>query len=581
MIKKIAAFVIVALAASYAASCDLLDFEAPPDSNLPSSKEMSIDNSAPVSEVDFSGVSGSVSVRINNLENKSVYLVKYAAARVPAGQTGYAVFNEYSAQPLAAAVSPERSAASGVFTAGDGSVGVRYDHLAAQRFNGNPPPAFSGGASRVAAENAQAIRKVYTEDGSTGRFWVEADSSGKWIQTPAVLRAESKYAAVWVADENFTQSASDDSADNKITREQAESLASRFDVIYQKETPIFGHEYGGGDGGDGGLDGDLKIQIFVYDIAGDYGREQTSGVFGYFWAKDFYTQADIDRMYNFEAKTNAAEIFYLDAHFADKYPDGAISTLAHEFQHMINFNEKAVKSSFKLSSETWFDEMLSMLAEDIIDPLSGVAESEFPYNQRMPLFLNVYSECAPTTWLGGESALNSYANSYAFGAYLTRNFGGARLIQEMMANGKVNEESVAAAVNAVLPTADQGGDWDFVEILSRYGEALIFSGKEKPSSVFSFDNTTIDTINGTEYTFTGFDIWRMDNPLAGQKLSFKYNMFYPSQGPLVIDAGYIVDMPKDTFVVQSNAAWKNKTGSLTLTLRKPASSAVAVFIMIK
>ncbi|MDR1220030.1 MAG: hypothetical protein LBK73_10560 [Treponema sp.] len=577
MVKRIAALVIVALVAAYVASCSILDFETPPDSNLSSDKEMSIDNSTPVSEIDFSDVSGSVSVRIDNLENKSVYLVKYAAARVPAGQTGYAVSNEYSARPSEA--SQGRSAASGVFAAGDGSEGVRYDHLAAQQFNGNPPPALSNGASRVAAEDAPVAFKVYTKDGSTGQFWVE-DTSGKWVQKSAVLQAASEYAVVWVADENFTQSASA-SDDNKITREQSAVIASQFDIIYQKETSIFGYEYGGGPGGGGGRDGDPKIQILIYDIDGDYKREQTSGVFGYFWAKDFYTQAEIDRIYGSGMKTNAAEIFYLDAHFADKYPDGAISTLAHEFQHMINFNEKSIRSGFKLSSETWFDEMLAMLAEDIIDPLVGVAESEFPYNQRMPLFLNVYSNCDPTTWLKNEEALYSYANSYAFGAYLTRNFGGARLIQEMMANSKVNEESVVDAVNAVLPAAAQGGAWDFAKLLSRYGEALIFSGKEKPSGVFSFDNTVADTINGTEYRCAGFDIWRMDNPRTGQRLSFKYNNSYPSKGPLVIDTDYSIEMFENTFVVQSNAAWQNKTGSLVFTLMKPASSEVAFFIMIK
>ncbi|MDR2446543.1 MAG: hypothetical protein LBD58_04540 [Treponema sp.] len=571
MVKKTTLFGIGALVAALVASCSFFDFDVQPDPASPPDKEISIGGDTPVSKIDFSDVSGSVSVSIDNLANKSVYLVKYATASATAGQTGSAVANEYSARPSEA--SPERSAASGVFTAGDGSASVRYDHLAAQIFNRNPPPESGAAASRASAEEARAAYKVYTEDGLTGQFWVEDGSSGSsWIQKSAVLRAESEHAAVWVADENFTQSASA-SDDNKITQEQAATLASRFDVIYKKETPIFGYEYGGGPGGDGGRDGDLKIQMLVYDIDGDYKRNQTSGVFGYFWAKDFYTQAGAGKL-----KTNFAEIFYLDAHFADKYPDGAVSTLAHEFQHMINFNEKSVKSGFKRFSETWFDEMLAMLAEDLIDPLVGVAESEFPYNQRIPLFLNGYSDCAPTTWLEGEKALYSYANSYAFGAYLTRNFGGARLVKEIMTNSKVNEESVVDAVNAA---AERGGGWDFSEILSRYGEALVFSGNEKPSGVFSFDNTVTGIIDGTEYTCAGFDIWRMDNPYAGKKLSSQYGAVYPSKGPLIIDTGYVIGMPENTFIVQSNAAWRNKTSDLTIRLNKPASSAVAFFIMIK
>ncbi|MDR2782437.1 MAG: hypothetical protein LBB48_01095 [Treponema sp.] len=571
MIKKITLFVLTSLAATYIASCSLFDPD-PPDSVLSPNKKIVIDSGVPVSAIDFSDVSSSVSARINNLTNKSVYLVKYAGASAAATQTGYAVSSEYPAQPLA--VASGQGAASAVFTAEDGSAGVRYDPLAAQRFNRNPPPPpEGGGASRAPTEKTRIARKVYTENGSAGLFWVEVDSSGNWGLKPATLWAQSEHAAVWVAEDNFTETAT--SNDNKITQAQAETLASKFDVIYEKETPVFGYEYGGGPGGNGGQDGDLKIQILVYDIDGDYFSGQTGGVFGYFWAKDFYTQQEVDK---FGLETNYAEIFYLDAHLAGKFPDGAVSTLAHEFQHMINFNEKSVKSNFTQASETWFDEMLAMLAEDIIDPLAGVAESEYPYNQRMPLFLNVYSDCAPTTWLEGNNVLYSYANSYAFGAYLTRNFGGARLIKEMMTNGKVNGESVAAAVNVV---AARGGGWTFARLLYRYGEALVFSGNKKPVGVFSFDNTVTETIDGTDYTCAGFDIWDMDNPRAGQKLSREYSAVYPPKGPLVIDVDYIIGMNKNTFIVQSNKAWQNKTGDLTLTLNKPASSAVSFFIMIK
>jgi hypothetical protein len=544
-----------------------------PEPALPPNKEITVSGTNPVSTLDFSGVSQSITVHLTNLNNQSVYLVKYAAAFAAAQHTGYAVPGATAAQRRTI---PQQESLSGVFTASDGSTGARYDHLAAQQFNHDPPPISA--ASRAVTGEKRAS-KAYTEDGTTGRFWVEPGASGEsaWIQKRATLRATGEHAAVWVADENFTAAASSDT-DNRITREQAETLAAAFDAMYEKETAIFGYEYGGGPDGDGGRDGDKKIQILIFDIDGDYQQEQRGGVFGYFWSKDFYTQAEINNAGRGDTvKTNYAEMVYLDAHCADKYQDGAVSTLAHEFQHMINFNEKSVTSNFNQTSETWFDEMLSMLAEDLIDPLLAIDEKEFPYNQRIPLFLNGYTERSPTAWYT-DNVLYSYANAYAFGAYLARNFGGAALIQHMMTNGKVNEAAIADAVNSA---AAHGSSWTFSSILSRFGESLVFSGTAKPSGVFSFDTTVTQTINGTDYAFAGFDIWRMENPLAGSKVSANADDTYPSEGPFILDTNYSMNMPANTFIVQSNGTWQNKTGTLSITLAKPASHSVTLFIMIR
>jgi hypothetical protein len=572
MVKKAELFGMAVCVAAGAAACfSACSFPFMPDSTLPAAKEITVSGANPVSYIDFSDVSQSITVHLKDLKNQSVYLVKYAAVSATAKNTGYAVSSGVSAQRQTV-----QEAISGVFTAADGSTGIRYDHLAAQQFNHNPPP--PSAVSRTVTGERRAS-KVYTENGTAGRFWVESDSTGKgWEQKPATLRATGSHTAVWVADENFTTAASSDN-DNKITRTQAKTLASTFDVIYEKETPIFGYEYGGGPSGNGGQDGDDKIQILIFDIDKDYKQDQTSGVFGYFWAKDFYTQNEIAGGWDGATlKTNYAEIFYLDAHLADKFPDGAVSTLTHEFQHMINFNEKSVKSDFKQTSETWFDEMLAMLAEDLIDPFLGITEKEFPYNQRIPLFLNAYAECAPIVW-NSENVLYSYANSYAFGAYLARNFGGASLLQKIMTNAKANSESVVDAVNS---EAVHGSNWTFPAILSRFGEALVFSGNNKPSGVFSFDTTVTRTINGMGYTFSGFDIWRMDNPFAGERVFANVKDTYPSHGPFVLDTKYSLNMPANTFIVQSNEAWQDITDTLTtITLNKPASQAVAFFIMIR
>jgi hypothetical protein len=64
-----------------------------------------------------------------------------------------------------------------------------------------------------------------------------------------------------------------------------------------------------------------KISILVYDIDGDYSASQTGGTFGFFWAKDLYTDSYAQSAAGL--RSNQTEMFYVDAHFLDAYAFGA------------------------------------------------------------------------------------------------------------------------------------------------------------------------------------------------------------------------------------------------------------------
>ncbi len=112
-----------------------------------------------------------------------------------------------------------------------------------------------------------------------------------------------------------------------------------------------------------------EITILLTDINND--NSSNGGVVGYFWAKDNYTQSTV-------AGSNERVIFYIDSVMyanndsdgdgnADNYWENIIySTLAHEFQHMINFYQRVAKRG--LATETWYNEMLSAAIEDIVLP---------------------------------------------------------------------------------------------------------------------------------------------------------------------------------------------------------------------
>ena len=461
------------------------------------------------------------------------------------------------------------AAVSGIFTGDNGETFVRYDKnkeneeifdaIRSGRL-GPPGPNSGGGSSGLLRNSGTATPPSYTVGSSPKTFWA-LGTNGKFKQFSATLRAQGTHSNVWVANKNYG------STDNKITSATAQALAKKFDLIYGYETLVFGFEYGGGitdtsDPDYGGVDGDPRIQILVYDIDEDYSSSQESGTFGYFYNGDEYPQSSISH-------SNVAEIFYVDANFTNLALNKIYSTLAHEFQHMINFNQKTIKLSNHPTPGVWYNEMLSMLAEDMIDPLIDipVTDTGHPAMSRIPEFLQYYYFEDPTVWMDYSigNLLHSYANAYALGAFLVRNFGGAALVKEIMSGTLVDETSINAAL-ASSANPLRGSVNSFTAALKRYGEAMLFNqpSTSRPNGVLSFNNTVTTNISGTDYTFSGFDVWNFTN-----KKPYVYTT--TKQYPL---------RPR-TMLLQSNSAWQGKTGALTITLEPPTASGVYLYVMVR
>jgi hypothetical protein len=544
-------------------------------------------------------------ITLSGLNNHDVFvvMVNTSDSNVNANNTGYVVsYNSENTFPGTGSVIDARKSessadgltgpVSGVFTGADGRTIVRYENnekneevMDAIRKGKLRPPA-NAAASQGAAvsqdgngilRSAGYTALSYTV-GSTKTFWVQ--KSNAFIQIPATLRATGTHSNVWVANVNYASTSSSD-VDNKITTAQAGSLSTNFDKIYEMETPVFGYEYGGGitdtsDEDYGGVDRDTKIQILVYDIDGDYESTQTGGVLGQFIMLDEFPQDVVDSAGLGYNKTNEAEIFYVDAHFTDLAPDMMYSTLAHEFQHMINFNVKTIKSATSDQlplSGVWYNEMLSMLAEDLIDPLIdiGIDNGGHPFNVRIPDFLENYYFDDLTVWHGN---LESYANAYAFGAYLVRNFGGVDFIQKVMSDTQLDTASLDAALASdVNPLKDSGVN-SFNTALARYGEVMLFNqtSDSRPSGVLSFNNTVTKKIGSTDYTFSGFDIWSKPWQTSTRKT------FY---GPCVYNTDTKYSLKPRTMLLQSNSKWQNVTDSLKITIQPPSASGVELYVMVR
>jgi hypothetical protein len=214
--------------------------------------------------------------------------------------------------------------------------------------------------------------------------------------------------------------------------------------------------------------------------------------------------------------------------------------------------------------------MLSMLAEDLIDPFIGIEAGKdgHPILTRIPHFLEYYNY-DPTVWLSGNNVLISYANAYALGAYLVRNFGGAALVQKMMADNKVDQNSINAALASYANPLKTSVS-NFSAALGRYGEAMLFNQPSgtRPTNVLSFDNTVQTTINGTDYTFSGFDIHKIQNLSKGY-------------GPAVYDAAKSFTLRPRTMLLQSKTEWQNQSGTLSITVNPPSVSSVRSYIVVR
>jgi hypothetical protein len=495
-----------------------------------------------VKKVTFTG--DIATVTFENLDHHTIYLVKVNMSDlvVSAANTG---------RPLVLYSSPES------FEAQHLSDFIECTEIPlppigdpdARNFSANPPL-----IERTALPKVLSAF-VPPSVGDRRNFWVERPwGSGQWVHSQATLRAAGNHGNIWVMDDNR----------RTITTAQAQALVNRFDLIYPLTTNILGFEYRGESNGLWLTDGDSKIQILVYDILD---ASENVAVAGFFWAKDLYTQNDINRFnWTRNPRTNQANIFYLDASLVLNIPDYIYSVLTHELQHMINFNQKTIRPwlgtpRVNQSSEAWYNEMLSMMAEDIISPLIDITSTNqgHPISQKIPTFLGSYNRVGFTEWDTSDILSESYAAVFSFGAYLLRNFGGAALLQSIMANNTANIESVTAALQEISGVT-------FEEALSRFGEAMIFSGDLMPGGVLTFDRTIRNTLNGVTYTAHSFNIWDIQRHSSTQ------------MGPLIFDLSPR-NMRPHSVIVQSSSVWQNRSGSFSITLERPSNQSIELYLM--
>lgn len=459
---------------------------------------------------------------------------------------------------------------------------IRKDYAPARDF---VPPVLgaAGGAGRsaveglsaVVAEPMKSVTQINPELGKTTKeLWV--DSASGYVKKRATLQAQGDNCYIWVLDSYFDDSSASGS---KISSEEANALAKKFDELCPLVRKVFGTESDKMiDTRDlvdisSGSDTGTKVNIVVYDIEGDYKDGQQSGTLGYFWAKDYCTAAAAAESRDATiGLTNCGKYFYVDSYFLNEAPEMLYSTLAHEFQHMINFGQKTMRSmetaqteAQVLFSQTWSNEMMSMVCEDMVQEYLGVQDKDSPI-ARLLWFCQYYYLSGLTDWLDGNSVQVSYAGAYAFGAYLARNYGGKELIKQIATNKYVDQQAITQALKST------GRNETFDSVFKKYAQALVLDNAPSTANAPSF-NKSVPGI-GEGKMMKAIDIFNV------QYQDELGRTEYARPGLMKTDANRRVDLRPYGFTLHSIGCTDSER-EIQLTFSSPVEDKEKVYILVQ
>jgi len=247
-------------------------------------------------------------------------------------------------------------------------------------------------------------------------------------QVTATLREISNKVYFYIEDDYWE---SLNGAQRNLYLDYLDSTGRSFDkTTYPAMQYVYGSEW------NPGIDDDERITILLTKL------KSTAG--GYFNSKDEFTIEQID-------SSNEREMFYINAtQVANPLFD---SFLAHEFQHLINWNQK--ERNYGVMEEIWLNELRSEYA-----PTVAGYDAEYVgtnLEKRVDDFLaNPFNSL--TEWSGDRY---DYPSVNLFGHYLADQFGES-IFTNMMNTNKIGIQSIEKAVR------DEGFSFSFSQLFNNW-----------------------------------------------------------------------------------------------------------------
>ncbi len=201
-------------------------------------------------------------------------------------------------------------------------------------------------------------------------FWVLNQESNSYSRKQAVLQLVTPN-AYWFVEEGIGFSEFD-----------LRQAADQFESLIPTLRSVFGTEWRPG------IDGDSRIVIFIGNIP---------GVGGYYSSNDEYLSS-------VSPYSNGHEIIYINSNPGSP---SFISTLAHEFQHMIHWYQHA-------NQDVWINEGMSEYASELSGHIPSETSKSFANNPDIQL----------SSWSSNpDESLSHYGQSYRLMSYLAYRFG--------------------------------------------------------------------------------------------------------------------------------------------------------------
>lgn len=222
---------------------------------------------------------------------------------------------------------------------------------------------------------------------------------------------------------------------------------------------------------------DDRVYIFLLDIRDNFSEGYVAG---------YFDHRDLEGLFG-----NQKPVFFMDINPGepgnpDDKNNSFYRTLAHEFQHMINFSIRHAASLDE--QERWLDEGLAMFAEYVFSGQSGDGPQRIPPSPHFERFLeapgvNLLSN-SKESWFKEDSLYRQYGASFMFVAYMVEKYGGnSTSLQQSFLRELVRTPAAGVAgINALFSSSSIS----FKEIFTNFIIALHIDNAEAGNGMWGF-----------------------------------------------------------------------------------------------
>jgi len=297
---------------------------------------------------------------------------------------------------------------------------------------------------------------VYADSlGEVHTFYIDSsyDHMGR-SEITATLRKVGKHSYFYAEDSYWNKLSS---FEQNILENNISNLSQEFDeTVYPKEREVFGEEFSPG------IDNDSKVTVLLTEMSESPG--------GYFNPNDEYPKEQIS-----DGRSNEREMIYLNIIYLSS--SRAKAFLAHEFQHLISWNQK--ENLRGVIDEVWLNEARSEYAPTLCgyDDIYKGSNLEARVNNFLLEPSNSLTEWQNSTY--------DYSPINLFIQYLVEHYG-ENILKLMMKTDAVGIASIDAALKEI------GSSKTFSDVFTDWTVANYINDIDISSGQYGYTNPDLN-----------------------------------------------------------------------------------------